>query len=98
MPVSIVVAFIIPWAVGSLVHYCDTVLSFVCFSSFTVGIFVSYVNPFIFFNETVKEASYFETNFRLSLKQMYDGDRLARKETSILPKTWKNNENVDFNS
>ena len=80
-------AFLIPWVLSSLVHYIDTALAMVCFFAVTIGIFVAYVNPFIFFCETVKEASHFETNFRLSLKQMYDGDRLSKKETSILPKT-----------
>ena len=41
----------------------------------------------MYFCETVREACHFETNFRLSLKQMYDGDRLSKQETSVLPKT-----------
>lgn len=68
MPVSFIVAFLIPWVLASLVHYIDTVLSLVCFCSVICGIMVSYANPFIFFCETVKEASLYETNFRLSLK------------------------------
>ena len=87
MPISFMAAFLIPWVLSSLVHYVDTALAMVCFFAFTIGIFVAYVNPFIFFCETVKEASHFETNFRLSLKQMYDGDRLSKKETCIIPKT-----------
>lgn len=98
LPVSFIVAFVTPWAIASLVHYVDTLLSLVCFFAFTVGIFVSYVNPFVFFMETVRESSYFETNFRLSLKQMYDGDRLSKKETSILPKTVKLLENAGRSS
>ena len=87
LPVSFIVAFVIPWVLASLVHYVDTILSMVCFFSATGFIFVAYANSFVFFCESVKEASHFETNFRLSLKQMYDGDRLSKKETSILPKS-----------
>jgi len=89
LPVSFIVAFLTPWTLASLVHYVHTLLSLTCFFAFTVGIFVAYVNPLVFFMETVREASHFETNFRLSLKQMYAGDRLSKKETSILPKTSK---------
>ena len=35
----------------------------------------------------MQEAHNFETNFQLSVKQMYAGDKLSRKETSIIPKT-----------
>lgn len=89
MLVSFFAAFIAPWALASLIHYVDTTLSMVCFFAFTFAILVSFANPFVLFLETINEAVYFETNFRLSLKQMYDGDRLSRKETSILPKTIK---------
>ena len=89
LPVSFIVAFLIPWVLASLVHYFDTMLTMVCFFAFTGFIFVSYANSFILYCETVQEASHFETNFRLSLKQMYEGDRLSKKETSILPKTCK---------
>lgn len=89
MLVSFFAAFIAPWALASLIHYVDTTLSMVCFFGFTFAILVSFANPFVLFIETVHEAVYFETNFRLSIKQMYDGDRLSRKETSILPKTAK---------
>ena len=92
VPVSLIIAYVTPWAIGAMLHYVDTVLSFVCFSAFTVGILVAYAKPFVFFAETVRESIYFETNFRLSLKQMYDGDRKYRYEIeasrlSILPKT-----------
>ena len=87
MLVSFFASFIAPWSLASLVHYVDTTLSMVCFFAFTFAILISFANPFVLFLETVHEAVYFETNFRLSLKQMYDGDRLSKKETSILPKT-----------
>lgn len=89
LPVSFLVAFVTPWMLASLVHYVDTMLSMTCFFAFTVAIQVAFANPFVFFTETVKESCYFETNFRLSVKQMYDGDRQSKKETSILPKTYK---------
>ena len=89
LPVRFLIAFVTQWLLASLIHYVDTVLSMVCFFAFTISIQVSYANPFVFFTETVREACHFETNFRLSLKQMYDGDRLSKKETSILPKTYK---------
>lgn len=68
MPVSFIVAFLVPWVLASLVHYVDTVLSLACLCSIMVCLAVSYANPFVFFCETVKEASLYETNFRLSLK------------------------------
>ena len=86
LPVSFVLAFLLPWTLASLVHHANTILSLACFFAITVGIMVCYANPFVFLCETVAEACHFETNFRLSLKQMYDGDRLSKKETSILPK------------
>jgi len=89
LPVSFLVAFVTPWMLASLVHYVDTMLSMTCFFAFTIAIQVAFANPFVFFTETVKEACYFETNFRLSVKQMYDGDRKSIKETSVLPKTYK---------
>ena len=84
--VSFLAAFLLPWAFASLVHYVDITVAAVCFFSCIFVIPVSYANSFILFMETIAEAVYFETNFRLSLKQMYEGDRLSRKETSILPK------------
>ena len=87
MPVSFMLAFLLPWTLASLVHHANTILSLACFFAMTVGILVCYANPFVFLCETVAEACHFETNFRLSLKQMYDGDRLSKKETSIIPKT-----------
>ena len=86
---SFIVAFVVPWMLASLVHYADTILSMVCFFSVSGGILVSFANSFVLYCETVKESSHFETNFRLSLKQMYDGDRKSKKETSILPSTCK---------
>ena len=86
LPVSFILAFLLPWTVASLVHHANTILSFACFFAMTVSIMVCYANPFVFICETVAEACHFETNFRLSLKQMYDGDRLSKKETSFLPK------------
>lgn len=87
LPVSMIFAFLLPWLVGALIHETLTVLSMACFSTFLVGMYVSYASSFIFFCETVTEAVRFETNFRLSLKQMYDGDRRSKKETSFIPKT-----------
>ena len=68
LPVSFIIAFLIPWTLASLVHQTETMLSMICFFSMAVVILVSYANPFVFFNATVKEALLFETNFRLSLK------------------------------
>ena len=66
--VSFIVAFMIPWVLASLVHYPDTALAMICFFSVSGGIMVSYANSFVFYCETVKESSHYETNFRLSLK------------------------------
>lgn len=79
LPVSFIVAFLIPWVLASLVHYVDTIMTIVCFFAVTGSILVSYAASFVIYSEVVHEAIYFETNFRLSLKQMYDGDR--RKDT-----------------
>ena len=89
LAVSLLVAFLLPWSIASLVHVVDTLDALVCFCAFTVCIAVCYAAPLIYFCDTVQEAQHSETNFRLSLKQMYDGDRLSRKETSILPKACK---------
>ena len=67
-PVSFIIAFLFPWVFASLIHSTETILSVVCFFAFTVAILAAYANPYIFFCETVKEATLFETNFRLSLK------------------------------
>ena len=87
LPVSFILAFLMPWSLASLVHHANTMLSLACFFAMTVSIMVCFANPFVFLCETVAEACHFETNFRLSLKQMYDGDRLSKKETSFLPKS-----------
>ena len=89
LTVSLICAFLLPWLVASLIHMFDTVTALVCFCAFTFSILVSYASPLIYFCDTVQESQLSETNFRLSLKQMYDGDRLSRKETSILPKTYR---------
>ena len=83
---SLLAAFITPWLVGALVHEYATMLSMACFCACTTSILVAYMSPFLFYCQTVDEASAFEANFRLSLQQMYSGDRLSRKETSVLPK------------
>lgn len=88
-PVSIILAFIFPWALALLVHYPDMALSLACFFAVIVGIPVAYVSPFVYFGLSVREAALYETNFRLSINQMYNGDRLSKKETSILPATFK---------
>lgn len=87
MPVSFLFAFFTPWLVAALVHELNTMLSMACFFAATTALMVAYVSPFLFYCQTVEEASAFEANFRLSLKQMYAGDRLSKKETSVLPKT-----------
>jgi hypothetical protein len=55
--------------------------------SIFVVFLIAYAGPFMLYSACLTESNIFETNFRLSLKQMYDGDRLSKKETSILPKT-----------
>lgn len=67
-PLSLFIAFVLPWALGSLVHTIGTVLTMACFYALTVGIMVSYAGPFVFYGEVIAEAQQFETNFRLSLK------------------------------
>jgi len=54
-----------------------------------LAIFSSYINTIWFYCSSVSEACFYESNFKLSVKQMYAGDKLSKKETCILPKTHK---------
>ena len=51
-----------------LVHQPETIMSLACVFATLFGIPLTLANPFVLFCETVREASHFETNFRLSLK------------------------------
>ena len=95
MTVSFIMAVLIPWVLGGLVYSYDTLLSIVSVVSIALTVLVTFVSPIFFYYQCVVEASHFEVNFRLSLKQMYDGDRLSKKETSILPKTNNLDPNFD---
>ena len=77
LPSSLVVAFFSPWALAMIVHQYQVVLSLTCAFAALIGIPLTFSNSFVLFMKTVKEAGLYETNFRLSLKQMYDGDRLS---------------------
>jgi len=54
-----------------------------CIFAVIFGIPLTFANPFMLFLETVREASLYETNFRLSLKQLYDGDRLSTHHSPV---------------
>ena len=95
--VSFITAIFLPWTLGGLVHSYDILMVLVSLVCIILAILITYISPIFFYSKCIREASYFETNFRLSLKQMYDGDRLSKKETSILPKTYSV-ESKDFDS
>lgn len=77
LPSSLVIAFFTPWALAMFVQQFQTVLSLACVFAVIFGAPLTLASPFKLFIEVVREASLFETNFRLSLKQLYDGDRLT---------------------
>lgn len=87
--VSVIVASVMPWAFSSLVHKYDTVMVITCLVGSTVAMFASYINTIWFYCSSISEACFYEANFKLSVKQMYAGDKLSKKETCILPKTYK---------
>jgi hypothetical protein len=82
-----------PWAFSSLIHRYDTVMTMTCLLGSTLAMFSSYINTIWFYCSSISEACFYEANFKLSVKQMYAGDKLSKKETCILPKTHK-----DFSS
>jgi len=90
-PVTLILAVILPWICAGLVNTYSTILSMISLLTLLIVIIITYISPIFFYATCMRQGRDFETNFRLSLKQMYDGDRLSRKETSILPKTY----NVD---
>ena len=90
--VSVIVSSVLPWAFSSLVHRYDTVMTMTCLVGSTLAMFASYINTIWFYCSSVNEAQSYESNFQLSVKQMYAGDKLSRKETCILPKTHKDPE------
>ena len=63
-----------------IVHQYQVVLSLTCAFAALVAIPLTLSNSFVLFMKTVKEAGLYETNFRLSLKQRYDGDRLSTRQ------------------
>ena len=87
--VSVLCSTVLPWAFGSFVHRYDTVMSMACLLGSTAAMFTSYINTIWFYCSEVTEACFYESNFKLSVKQMYAGDKLSKKETCILPKTHK---------
>lgn len=87
-PVSAIAAVVLPWLCAGLINsYASIMVLIVLITPFLI-LPVTYMSPIFFYSTCIFEGAYFETNFRLSLKQMYDGDRLSKKETSILPKTY----------
>jgi len=87
--VSVIFSAVLPWVFSSLVHHYDTVMTITCLLGSTFAMFASYVNTIWFYCSSVGEACFYESNFKLSVKQMYAGDKLSKKETCILPKTYK---------
>ena len=60
-----------------IVHHYQIILSLVCIFAALFSMPLTLTNSFILYLKTLLDAGLYETNFRLSLKQMYDGDRLA---------------------
>ena len=77
LPSSLVVAFFTPWAIAMIVHQYQVILSLACIFAALFAIPLTLTNSAILYLKTLLDAGLYETNFRLSLKQMYDGDRLA---------------------
>ena len=86
---SVSITAILPWTLSALVHRYDTVFSTVCLLGSTLSMFVCFVNPFMLYACSLDEASKYESNFKLSVKQMYAGDKLSKKETYIIPRSSK---------
>merc|ERR1712083_100610 len=70
-------------------HRYDTVMTTTCLLGSTLAMFASYINTIWFYCSSITEACFYESNFKLSVKQMYAGDKLSKKETCFLPKTHK---------
>lgn len=86
---SVIISSVLPWAFSSLMHRYDTVMTTTCLLGSTLAMFASYINTIWFYCSSISEACFYESNFKLSVKQMYAGDKLSKKETCILPKTYK---------
>ena len=97
LPSSLVVSFFSPWALAMIVHQYHVVLSLTCAFAALVAIPLTLSNSFVLFMKTIKEAGLFETNFRLSLKQMYDGDRLSTQPPSQFKKDYDENQPQPIN-
>ena len=87
--VSVSLTTMLPWIIGALIHQYDTVFSSVCLIGSTLSMFVCHINAFWFYSCSLEEACKYESNFKLSVKQMYAGDKLSKKETFIIPKAGK---------
>ena len=87
--VSVLIAAMVPWTVSSVVHSYDTVFSIICLLGSTLTMYTHNINSYWLYSSTMDEACKFESNFQLSVKQMYAGDKLSKKETSRIPKTNK---------
>ena len=84
---SLLVSTMLPWSVSIVAPRYDSVVILACFLGSTFAMVISFVNSIWFYCCTIQEAQQYESNFQLSVKQMYAGDKLSRKETSIIPKT-----------
>ena len=89
---SLLVSTLLPWSVSIVAPRYDSVVILACFLGSTFAMVISFVNSIWFYCCTIQEAQQYESNFQLSVKQMYAGDKLSRKETSIIPKTHLNDQ------
>ena len=66
--VSFILAVLIPWGLAGLVYQYDTLISMCSIVSIIMAAYITFVGPIFFYYQCVVEASYFENNFRLSVK------------------------------
>ena len=88
-------AFFTPWAIAMIVHQYQVILSLACIFAALFAIPLTLTNSAILYLQTLLDAGLYETNFRLSLKQMYDGDRLAICPITIPSPTPRHKDFID---
>lgn len=78
--------FVMPWVFGAIFH--DSLFLFQAFSlvGLTLTVVVCYLLPLYLWSAQASKAVDIKLNFKESLQQIYEGDKMSKKESYVHPR------------
>jgi hypothetical protein len=79
------IVFLMPWFISAFIHKTNFFFQIASLMGISISLFVCYLVPLYLWSEQVKVANEIQTNFRDSVRQIYEGDKLSVKESFEIP-------------